>query len=133
MWDHWLLDSIATWDRQPETSYAIPSMDTGSTPSVTGQQDKNPAIISSCIDGLQRDIMRTVYKSAEGVVSLDTCGELSTRKRMREQQQLSSLKESLSTAARLSVAQYFKEKLPTAAKPNEISTSAIDRRAGETL
>lgn len=52
VWDHWLLDSLVTWERQPEATYAIPPLDgsdgsdrsTTCTPPPNAQADDEAAL-----------------------------------------------------------------------------------------
>ena len=111
VWDHWLLDSIVTWDRQPEGNHEIPSLEEASAPSANNSA--NSTFVSEGLGGRLSEIIGAVNRGTDGA---DALGGLPIRKRVRElpQQQLAS-KESLATSARLSVAQYFKHKVPAAA------------------
>uniref|UniRef100_A0A7S3BWC3 protein-serine/threonine phosphatase n=1 Tax=Haptolina ericina TaxID=156174 RepID=A0A7S3BWC3_9EUKA len=105
VWDHWLLDSIVTWELQPERVYAIPdpSVDEAADAPSSSLAAVNSAFVSEGLGGRLSEII-----GGQGAL-----GVLPTRKRARDpalaEQQVPS-KESVATKARMSVAQYLKQK-----------------------
>ena len=105
VWDHWLLDSIVTWELQPERVYAIPdpSVDEAADAPSSSLAAVNSAFVSEGLGGRLSEII-----GGQGAL-----GVLPTRKRTRDpalaEQQVPS-KESVATKARMSVAQYLKQK-----------------------
>jgi len=120
VWDHWLLDSIVTWDRQPELNYAIPSLDAAGAPT---SEDAASAFVSEGLGGRLSEIINAVNgnNGREELV-------VPTRKRVRDVP--ADAPQSLASTARLSVASYLKQKSATVNAPAS-GHDEIESQSGE--
>lgn len=113
VWDHWMLDSICTWDRQPEGSYSIPptspeARDASVASSAASRSLGAPAEAASgalqgnAHAGNGRTVLSEIDRELLGI----DVPTLPTRKRVRDPAQLqgsASRKEAVSSRDRKSV------------------------------
>uniref|UniRef100_A0A7S4ICT8 protein-serine/threonine phosphatase n=1 Tax=Prymnesium polylepis TaxID=72548 RepID=A0A7S4ICT8_9EUKA len=130
VWDHWMLDSICTWDRQPEDPYSIPPASPEARDSAA-PASAAPAPSTTVLAERNEGNGGRLSEVDRELLGLDV-PTLPTRKRMREPQQqgLSVAREDVcasSGATRMSVAAYLQQKSTSGAEPvatgNEVPAS----------
>ena len=76
MWDHWLLDTLSSWERQPDGQYAVPSNELDATDEEAATQGGRSAeaqVAAGAVHSILSDVSRQLVTGSGDAAAPPAC------------------------------------------------------------